>query len=75
VIRISVSLAAFEAIAAAMPLGSVGYEAERTSVGNVFIWLDPRAISQLNYLRGPGEDYSAVILRIAAGEGGRSGSL
>jgi hypothetical protein len=39
-IRIAISQAAFEAVAATMPLGSVGYEAERTDKGEVFIWLD-----------------------------------
>jgi hypothetical protein len=37
-IRISITAAAFEAIAATMPLGSVGYEAK--AKGERLIWLD-----------------------------------
>jgi hypothetical protein len=32
--------AAFDAIAATPPLGSVGYEAERDVQGNCLVWLD-----------------------------------
>jgi hypothetical protein len=42
-IRIAITQAAFDAIAATMPLGSVGYEAERTDKGEVYIWLGRRA--------------------------------
>jgi hypothetical protein len=36
VIRISITPAAFEAIAATLPLGSVGYEPERTADRRLF---------------------------------------
>jgi hypothetical protein len=65
-IRIAISQAAFDAIAATMPLGSVGYEAERTERGEVFIWLEEGEVNRLKMLRGPGESYSDVILRLAA---------
>jgi hypothetical protein len=67
-IRIAISLAAFDAIAATLPLGSVGYEAERTENGEIFIWLEEGAVNRLKMLRGPGEDYSDVILRLAAAQ-------
>jgi hypothetical protein len=39
-IRISITSAAFEAIAATLPLGSVGYEPQRTAQGGYFIWIE-----------------------------------
>jgi hypothetical protein len=54
---------AFEAIARTMPLGTVAYEAEG---GERHIWLDPLMLNRLRALRGPGESYSDVILRVAA---------
>jgi hypothetical protein len=66
-IRISISAAAFEAIAATMPLGSVGYEHEPDAKGERQIWLEPRFVDRLCALRGPGESYSDVILSVAKG--------
>jgi hypothetical protein len=67
-IRIAITVEAYEAIAATLPLGSVGYEAGRTEKGEVHIWLEERWINKLRHLRGPGESYSDVIMRVAAGE-------
>ncbi len=36
--------------------------------GEVFVWLEDRWLSKLGALRGPGESYSDVILRLAAAE-------
>ena len=66
-IRITITAAAFEAIAATMPLGSVGYEAEPDAKSERWIWLEPRFVDRLRALRGPGESYSDVILRLAKG--------
>jgi hypothetical protein len=66
VIRIAINQAAFDAIAATMPIGSVGYEAQTNEKGERLIWLDPNAVAKLRYLRGPGESYSDVIVRLAA---------
>jgi hypothetical protein len=63
--------AEFEAIARTLPLGSVGYERERTVDGKVFLWLDPGAAGKLEVLRGPREGYSGVIIRLAAIEARR----
>jgi hypothetical protein len=41
-IRIAITQAAHDAIAATLPLGSVGYEAQRTEKGEVHIWLEER---------------------------------
>jgi hypothetical protein len=32
------------------------------------IWLEPHVVNKLRALRGPGESYSDVIQRVAAGE-------
>ena len=40
-IRISISEAAFEAIAKTLPLGSVGYENEVDEKGERYVWLPP----------------------------------
>jgi hypothetical protein len=52
-IRIAITADAFEAIAATMPLGSVGYENERTASGGYFIWLDQRTVDKLKVARSP----------------------
>jgi hypothetical protein len=58
----------FEAIAKTLPLGSVGYENKTNEKGKRLIWLDSAVLARLRSLRGPGESYSDVILRLA-GEG------
>jgi hypothetical protein len=66
-IRISISAAAFDAVAATLPFGSVGFEGEADANGERHIWLEPRVLDRLKALRGPGESYSDVILRVARG--------
>jgi hypothetical protein len=70
VIRIAITEAAFEAIVATLPLGSVGYENAVNVRGERLIWLDPRMADKLTAMRGPGESYSDVIMRLAAAEVG-----
>jgi hypothetical protein len=65
-IRIAVTEAAFDAVAATLPLGSVAYEAQLDAQGKRLIW--PEARVKLTALRGPGESYSDVMPRLAAGE-------
>ena len=69
-IRIAIRDAAFESIARTLPLGNVGFENKITENGERLIWLEPRVVDRLRSLRGPGESYSEVILRVAAGGGG-----
>jgi hypothetical protein len=69
-IRIAITPAAFEAVVATLVLGTVAVEPERDEDGDIYIWLDPRVLTKLKALRGPGESYSDVILRVAMGEGG-----
>ena len=59
-IRIAITAQAFEALAATMALGSVGYESTRTASGGYFIWLEPRTVDELKAARQPGESYSDV---------------
>ena len=63
-IRIAITPAAYAAIAATLP-GSVGVEPQRAPNGDYFIWLDPAVVNRLAAMRGPGESYSDVILRLA----------
>jgi hypothetical protein len=63
-IRISITSAAFEAIAATLPLGSVSFEREAGAKGERMVWLAAPVVDRLTALRGPGESYSDVILRL-----------
>jgi hypothetical protein len=67
-IRIAISPAAFDAIAATLPLGSVGYEPQLNAKGERLIWLKPVFVDRLAAARGPGESYSDVILRLVQDE-------
>jgi hypothetical protein len=69
VIRIAISAEAFEAIARSLPLGNVSFENKTDEQGQRLIWLDRAMVDRLRAMRGPGESFSDVILRIAA-EGG-----
>jgi hypothetical protein len=64
-VRISISPAAFGVISATLPLGSVGFETEPDAKGERHIWVDRVVAERLASLRGPGESYSDVVLRIA----------
>ena len=43
----------------------MGYENEIDAEGRRLIWLDHAVVNRLRAMRGPGESYSDVILRIA----------
>jgi hypothetical protein len=66
VVRIAISVEAFEAIAPTLPVGSVGFENQTNERGEKLIWLDRAVVDRLRSLRGPRESYSDVIMRIAA---------
>ena len=65
-VRIAITQAAFDAIAKTLPLGAVGYENKVNEKGERLIWLDRAVVDRLRSLRGPGESYSDVILRLSA---------
>jgi hypothetical protein len=68
VVRIAITQAAFDAIAKTIALGSVNFENKVNEKGERLIWLDLSMVTRLRSLRGRGESYSDVILRLA-GEG------
>jgi hypothetical protein len=63
-IRISITAAAYDAIASTLPLGSIGYEAEPDEKGQRLIWLEAAVVNRLRAMRKPGESNSDVILRL-----------
>ena len=65
-IRIAITQAAFDAIAQTMPFGSVNFESGVDDKGERYIWLPRAVVDCLPGLRGPGESFSDVILRLAA---------
>ena len=68
-VRIAISVEAFEAICATLPLGSVSYDNAVNERGEHYVWLPPNVVDRLRAQRRPGESYSDVILRIAASAG------
>ena len=60
-IRIAVTEAAFEAIAATLPLAS---EPEVDAMGERVLWVDQAVADRLSAMREPGESSSDVILRL-----------
>jgi hypothetical protein len=71
-VRIAISQAAFDAIAATLPLGSVGYENKTNERGERYVWFGRAVVDRLRSLRGPGESYSDVILSLAAADRNRT---
>jgi hypothetical protein len=65
-IRIAITPAAFDAIAATLPT-SVSIDQGRAPNGEIYIWLEPKFVDRLRAMRGHGESYSDVILRLAKG--------
>ena len=68
-IRIAISQAAFEAIASTLALGSVNFENATNERGERYVWLAPNVIDRLRAMRGPGESFSDVIVRLVEAEG------
>jgi len=63
-ISIPITEEAYEALKATMP----GIDQAPTSIGSdgqVEIWLDRQVVDLLDLMRGPGESYSDVIIRLA----------
>jgi hypothetical protein len=47
----------------------VGYENKVNERGERLIWLEPNVLARLNAVRGPGESYSDVILKLVGDSG------
>ena len=54
-IRIAITQAAFEAMAATLPLGSVSYENAVNERGEHYVWLPPNVVDRLRAQRRPAE--------------------
>ena len=66
-IRIAVSLAAYQAIASTIPLGRMARPPEPLEVGEgVGLWIDHVTLAALWRERRGGEGWSEVILRVSA---------
>jgi hypothetical protein len=61
-IRIALSDAAYDAIAATLPTGSARWPMQRDDQG--FIQVEAAVVDRMRSMRRPGESYSAVILRL-----------
>jgi hypothetical protein len=69
VIKIAITAAAYDAICATLPLGSVAVEAEPNERGERYVWLEEVWVDRLGAMRGPDESYSEAILRLVGMEG------
>ena len=69
-IKIAITAEAFDALASTLPLGTVAYEKNLDAKGECHVWLEPMVVDRLRFLRGPGESFSDVILRLVETEGG-----
>ena len=67
-IRIAITVEAYEAIVATLPLGTVAYEPEPNAKGERLIWLEEIWLNKLDAMRRPDESYSDVILRLVGSE-------
>jgi hypothetical protein len=64
-IKIAISVEAFEAIARTLPLGSVAVEPYYNERGERVVWLEEVWVDRLGAMRRPSESYSDVIMRMA----------
>ena len=70
-IRIAITSEAFDAVCATLPLGSLGFEPQLNEKGERLVWLEAVVVDRLAAMRGPGESYSDVILRMVEIEAGQ----
>jgi hypothetical protein len=68
-IRIAISVAAYDALVATLPLGSVAVEPYFNERGERVIWIEEVWVDKLAAMRRSGESYSDVIMRLSAAEG------
>jgi hypothetical protein len=68
-IRIAITEAAYHAICATLPLGSVAVKAKANERGESLISLAAPMADRLGAMRGPSESYSEAILRLVGIEG------
>jgi hypothetical protein len=63
-IRVAISQAAYDALVATLPLGSVAVEPYFNDRGERVVWLDEVWVDRLGAMRGTGESYSDVSIRL-----------
>jgi hypothetical protein len=63
VTRITISPAAYLAIVTTFPEGAAMISARRSG-SKYYLYVEETVLNQLKSMRGPGEDYSDVILRL-----------
>jgi hypothetical protein len=69
-IRLTITPAAY-AVIVATHTANADLAQSRASIGEFYVWLEPKHVDRLRAVRKPGESYSDVILRMAeASEGG-----
>ncbi len=71
-IRIAITVEAYEAIAATLPLGTVAFEPQLNAKGERLIWIEQTWLYRLDAMRKAGESYSDCHL--AARRTGGAGS-
>ena len=64
-IAISITPEAYAAIRATLPEGADSRPPQPDGRGSVRLWLGRKFVDRLAQMRGPGESYSDVILRLA----------
>jgi hypothetical protein len=64
-ISISITAEAYQAIKATLPEVAGSWPTQTDERGLIRIWLDRPFVDRLGQMRGPGESYSDVILRLA----------
>ena len=64
--RLSTGHCSFEVIAETIPRQLVAAAPQTADKGERLIRLEPHVVAKLRAMRGPGESYSEVILRLAA---------
>ena len=74
-IRNAISPAAFDAICATLPLGSVSYEPEVDAKGEMHIWIDDRQADRLSRTENETENGAANRRSAAAARGHEAGAV
>ncbi len=68
-IRLAITRAAFNALAASLPFGSMNFENEVSENDEIHVWPARSVVDRFKAMRGPGESYSDVILKLVELEG------
>ena len=67
-IEIAINAAAYRTILTTLKDGSLVLPAKRIATGDYLAYLDEKTVTRLAEMRGPGESYSDVIVRLAGAE-------